>query len=627
MSPASQGNLEVERYIGSCLISSTVRVSGNGGGVASVVTNTHKNKKVADGSGGGGPRPTKLLNTRAGSCQDNNYHQQHHHGSYNGVVPLCECGGLKYNGGGGAGGGARYGSAGRSWAGMPLISMASTGTRRNRKPSTGSTGSAGAGKNCKGGDGEPSGQQTRTPLSRLAIHTQGAPLILAGRYNNSNRKNNGAGGNNKGQPVRQYPARKYTNNNNNNNANNTKDAVPTVRDARNVGGVVASTPSSDNVSIASDESSGHSENSLPRIIKPRKRRKKDRKPPPPTANPTQTTDCAKTSEPTIQESSNIVTLKPYVPLCYELYDSGRRKAAWEAPKASTHLVIDDERASQTSEEDAHDPKLHHEFEDVEEEDVISALFPYPCPSTSLCQCRYCDPAGLIWDVDQHCYSPFLTPPSPGNDNSFTNSPFANIPLFLNPPSRSFDLFDSKDSSSVFMPENDNNSGLRRSWSDPSASHSSHNSFPDFGLGTIGWCDNSRLGSTSSEVSSTSTMSSLTSQSLEVSTEIVTSPNGHRDIEIKFYSSSPPTAAAAPRELQTPNCESNNTSLFSSSSSCGGVWTNLRDDSAKAGWGCSDRALWGVDQCGASDYEGVWDHEHSAKRLGEEVNQLRLHVEE
>jgi hypothetical protein len=277
-----------------------------------------------------------------------------------------------------------------------------------------------------------------------------------------------------------------------------------------------------------------------------------------------------------------------------LYDSGQwignrlslteqnpegRIKLWEVEKRhpfnlpnGTDIQGDDERVSQTSEDDSQEPKLHHNFDDVEEDEEglhvdPGALFSYPFRPT-LCQCRYCDPSGLIWDVDQHCYSPFLTPPSPTSDSkstSLSKSPFENIPLFFTPPPteiRSFDFF-SKDlrpvpSLSVFLPENDHSSVLRRSWSEPLASsfcgenvgssnEGTRGSFGIIGHGRV--CDNVNVNEShrmkrgefqnASAVLPASTVSLATSQSLEVSTEIVTSPNGHRDIEIKFYSSSPP----------------------------------------------------------------------------------------
>ncbi|KDR21471.1 hypothetical protein L798_03836, partial [Zootermopsis nevadensis] len=562
MSPAFQGNLEVERYIGSYLISSSVRVNN-----------------ISAKNNSGFPSPGSLL-------------------------PLCECGGLKF-------GGARYGSpgpttgVGGSWAGLPLISMAPPNSRRNRNNSTSSNGSVNNGNrnsatvvanaNCgRNGtvEGDHGSQQSRTPLSRLAIHTHGAPLILAGRCTASGRKNNV--NHSRAPPLRQFRGGDVAVRRSN-----------SVRDTRDIGGPGScangsnsSTPNSDCLSVASDESSGHSENSLPRIIKPRKRRKKDRKPPPTTT--TSPSDTAISSTPnelknSSVESPSIVTLKPYVPLCYELYDSGhwignrqssteqdpeRRIKLWEIEKGHSFNLSngndtqgDDEYVSQTSEDDNQEPKLHHNFDDVEEDEEglhvdNGALFPYPFPPI-LCQCRYCDPSGLIWDVDQHCYSPFLTPPPPNSENkstSYSKSPFENIPLFFTPPLtevRSFDFFNkdirSTPSPSLFLSENDHSSVLRRSWSEPLPSSSfcgeSFGSNNESSRGNFGIIGHGRVRDdanvtesrhtkgcefqNASTASPANTMSLTTSQSLEVSTEIVTSPNGHRDIEIKFYSSSPP----------------------------------------------------------------------------------------
>lgn len=737
MSPASQGNLEVERYIGSCLISSSVRVNGIGGksnnsGNHSNVN--YKGKKVADCGGSRvGKLQTGVLNhrTTGGSCQE-----------HLGLLPLCECGGLKF-------GSARYGSSGPttsvggSWMGLPLISMAPSNSRRSRKPSTFCGGSVNNGNrisksgssvsqpaavvansDCsKNGilDGDYCSQNSRTPLSRLAIHTQGAPLILAGRYTANGRKSNV--NYNRGPPLRQFRGGDF----NARRSNSIRDARDTGGSGSSPTGSNSNTPNSDCISVASDESSGHSENSLPRIIKPRKRRKKDRKPPPSTA--TSTCDTSSTSissdlkNPAI-ESPSIVTLKPYVPLCYELYDNGHwignrlsftkqdpeaKIKAWEAdnrrtftPSNINDIQGDDDHVSQTSEDDNQEPKLHHNFEDVEEDEEglhvdSGALFPYPCPP-SLCQCRYCDPSGLIWDVDQHCYSPFLTPPSPTIDNkstSYSKSPFANIPLFLTPPPtdvRSFDFFnkDPRSTSSplVFLPENDHSSVLRRSWSEPLPSSfcgeniTCSNEEPHGSFGTIGHgrvCDDNvtesrhvmRIDDRNASVEvPASILSVAASQSLEVSTEIVTSPNGHRDIEIKFYSSSPPvgTTMTSTRDIKygydpsvcdESSVRSTRTSLPTSpeedvipqeavnvkgnmQQENGESSVNVQSGNVKdhASVNCKQDAascdctgnVWSGDPetcdkkagCNVSDYDFC---EQSAKTLGEEVDQLHLHAEE
>ncbi|KAJ9581899.1 hypothetical protein L9F63_003758, partial [Diploptera punctata] len=612
MSPASQGNLEVERYIGSCLISSSVRVT-NASGVL------NRGNAV-----GGGVRGCSLWVTRS----------------------------------------QRRCRRKLGWA--PLISMAPSNSRRNRKPSTSSNVRAivNNGSNVKNGvDVDQGSQQSRTPLSRLAIHTQGAPLILAGRYNISGRKNNV--NHNRGTPPRQVRSSDISVR----RSNSVRDTRDTAGSGGSANGSNGGTPNSDCLSVASDESSGHSENSLPRIIKPRKRRKKDRKPPPQTNAPPPEIPNSTTSNelknPPL-ECPSIVTLKPYIPARYEIYDNSR-------PPYVVETLRDDEQVSHTSEEDNHEPKLHHNFDDVEEDDdeglhvESGTLFPYPCPPT-LCQCRYCDPSGLIWDVDQHCYSPFLTPPSPTaekNSLSYSKSPFTNTPLFLTPPPtevRTFDFLNkdikSSPTSSVFLSDNDHSSSmLRRSWSEPlpstlrsgsvvSRDQDSNGNFGVIGRGKSRNEENEIRASNNRDLQNTiceSTSSNVTvstSQSLEVSTEIVTSPNGHRDIEIKFYSSSPPVGTAVISPVDTKgNCEEKNSDTARISSPCQSdkldsqevicVWEN-NDESVCAG-GKKVSSLDSVDgaRCDEviSNITEKMFSEQSAKKLGEGVNQLHLHAEE
>jgi len=148
---------------------------------------------------------------------------------------------------------------------------------------------------------------------------------------------------------------------------------------------------------------------------------------------------------------------------------------------------------------------------------------------------------------------------------------------------------------------------------------------------------------------------MTSQSLEVSTEIVTSPNGHRDIEIKFYSSSPPADAAVLSTRDTKSscdvgvCDGNGLgspmSYLSSSVEevCSEGAVNVEENTQQengessvnaqgtckqdaAQCDCGDNVWVGVGKEGCS----VFDHgfcEQSAKSLGEEVDQLHLHAEE
>ncbi|KAK9505862.1 hypothetical protein O3M35_009834 [Rhynocoris fuscipes] len=258
----------------------------------------------------------------------------------------------------------------RTWttAGLPLISMSPASPRRaaiNNKDKQ---------------------QDERSPLSRLAIHTQGAPLIQAGRQQTRIIKQNGK------QPKKEKDQKDFS-------------------------------------SVVSDESSGNSENSLPRIIKPRKRRKKDRKP----QQANGTVQSTQTSTEAALQETAIVTLKPYTPLCQDFTPQN---------KTNNSTVTNNNNNNEQHNEEGSINKILNEL-------------PIDESINARCQCRYCDPINLTWDVDQRCYSPYLTPPASYSPSS----------------SQDWDL-DSRESS------------------------------------------------------------------LEVSSEIITSPNGHRDIEIKFFSASP-----------------------------------------------------------------------------------------
>lgn len=230
---------------------------------------------------------------------------------------------------------------------------------------------------------------------------------------------------------------------------------------------------------------------------------------------------------------------------------------------------------------------------------------------------------------------------------------------------------------MFHPENDNFSVLRRSWSEPlpssfssenttSSNEETRRSFGIIGHGRVREVENvpesrqvTRLEvhSAPAEVSR-SPVALMTSQSLEVSTEIVTSPNGHRDIEIRFYSSSPPadTAVVSTRDAKSSCCVgvsdgnglgSPRTFLPSSVKDvCSEGAVNVKENTqhengessmnAQAGNGtckqdttqcdCGDN-VWvgdGREGCNVSDHGFC---EQSAKSLGEEVDQLHLHAEE
>lgn len=96
---------------------------------------------------------------------------------------------------------------------------------------------------------------------------------------------------------------------------------------------------------------------------------------------------------------------------------------------------------------------------------------------STCQCACCDPVGNVWDVGRRCFSPSLTRPEPA----------------------------------------------RRSWSgEPSVSSS------------MLFTRTAAVEYAKPEITAAAAASRVRTHSLEVSSEIVTSHNGHRDIEIKFF---------------------------------------------------------------------------------------------
>ncbi|GJQ69526.1 hypothetical protein Trydic_g6626 [Trypoxylus dichotomus] len=260
------------------------------------------------------------------------------------------------------------------------------------------------------------------PLSRLAVHTQGAPLILSNRYSNNKKKFANKSNTNKFFEHLGKPDLIGSNNN------------------------VSVAP--DSISVTSDESSGsnNSETCLPRIIKPRKRRKKDRKPPPHLLRPINCQDGSYSTDsasPDVDlDSPQIISFVPYF----------------------TYLNHKSDPIESYADPT---PNLHHSFEDLEDFDLNGNQ------TEGTCQCKYCDPTGQIWDIDRSCYSPYLTPPQSSN------------------------LLSKSCSSSLL------------------------DCFSSLSL------DNRKAPSPN--------LVPKSSRDLEVSTEIVTSPNGHRDLEIRFFS--------------------------------------------------------------------------------------------
>lgn len=673
MSPASQGALEVERYIGSCLISSNVRAGLHG----KSATVCRKQEQPATVRGG-----------KARGCYNNGGQ------GYSGLADQQQQCQVQYGGPGG-------------WTGAPLISMTSSPRRCNQRssPSLGQQQQQQQTTCCADQQqAPPGGHLHKSPLSRLAIHTQGAPLILAGRFynrgkvhGNSSNNNNGNSngivntlcGNTVGNYVHNSANPSMTNNVNGATrcpASRIVAQRPTETTMKKPSTTISANPKTtnssdcssaagkenagsssianiDSLSIASDESSGsnNSENSLPRIIKPRKRRKKDRKPPN-NVVASGSIDATKSEEPvTMQrqqssgcgtgltgEQMGVVGVKSYAPTCYEprIYEAvappqlrnyrrppvGHRETIYggcRAPSMQTEMadvrqqryahhrhhvqvkVLDDNRnvVAAPMRAAAAPPKgyrhHHHHHHHANGNGNCNSSLPrryvheYAAESCEAavredglgpCQCRYCDPAGLIWDVDRNGYSPFLTaPPLPVPPPSSTSSSsssgvdyrcgghFGQIPLFLTPPcsnlqERALDrLFDEHSRSQDDGRECVAGPGgvvLRRSWSDPTSyfSYGEEIVAPTRDVGVIG----DRGGQSESgkhkrtlwrgdSIGSAPTISSTgangagsnavggpaaSPKGLEVSTEIITSPNGHRDLEIKFYSSPSPAERLA-----------------------------------------------------------------------------------
>lgn len=488
MSPAPQGNPEVEKYIGSYLISQRIPPGAKSSSATKRFQNQHAKQKS--------PETEKVRNF-------NKYcFPQRDHARYP-VPPLQSPLPVEYNGNH-----QHYKHPG-GWAGVPLISMTSGNHRRNKKtPSAPGNGQIHKFQPkhpqqngfAKGKEPEESRVDSdRSPLTRLAIHTQGAPLIQAGRYNGNRCRN----GYNRDQTrVFRGDCGRW-------------DAAKDSKAPAGVQSQNQACGSVDSSSVASDESSGNSENSLPRIIKPRKRRKKDRKPLTGTAPiPSSSNESNQYSGEQDQKAES--NFKTYLPLCFEHESANAKENTKDLLGGNSLITIVDEKQS----EDLIDTFTSDEFPFGnlldDEEDKDSEL----SASATLCQCRYCDPSGVIWDVDQRCYSPFLTPPSPTDPKLI---PFStSLPLTF-PHITPYVVESSSSQNPRYYFNPDLGPVLRRSWSDPSSNKKPAN------LQT----PNAESEQEKPDCRPCSPLG------LQVSSEIVTSPNGHRDIEIKFYSSSSP----------------------------------------------------------------------------------------
>ncbi|XP_054711617.1 CCR4-NOT transcription complex subunit 6-like [Uloborus diversus] len=198
------------------------------------------------------------------------------------------------------------------------------------------------------------------PISRLAIHAQGAPLILSPKDGDHSPKD---GDGYPGHPA-PYKGQDFFLGEGNSRVYmlmaperppfleeefplQDSDFPPAMM--HGPPRAVASSPSQSDCISTTSEDSGTSENGLPRIIKPRKRRKKDRR----------TSESESLSE---EAAGPIVTLKPYQPLCYR-YKSNNIKIG----------------------------SLNHKSLDILTPPKSLRSGAYPYPPSPRCQCPYCVP--------------------------------------------------------------------------------------------------------------------------------------------------------------------------------------------------------------------------------------------
>ncbi|XP_026333515.1 uncharacterized protein LOC113240432 [Hyposmocoma kahamanoa] len=373
-----------------------------------------------------------------------------------------------------------------AWLGAPLISMA--------------------------GRAPPS---RNTPVSKLAIHAQGAPLIIQNRHDRRKYTTTPEQRNQQRQPAHaEHTTRDKCDTPESNRLHSQQQQARSTRGGRNNNN---NNNNTDAVSVASDESSGsnNSETMLPRIIKPRKRRKKDRKP------------------------NNLIP-HDLTAVGLDLVDV--EHCAVSGIVTMPHGVYKESYCREMSLPYRLDVKVLEYPEPVPETYRVSALgealegtrfglseAASPAESAvSSCQCRYCDPVGQIWDADS--IADLLDENSCGD--------FAPTKL--------------EESMKVVGPlgRRGADTTLRRSWSDPSSrvpdrrevTNTENYSAPNL----------YSLFPPSRRASSPEPRSPL---ALEISSEIVTSMNGHRDLEIKLFSTSPPATNSDRRSFFADKSES------------------------------------------------------------------------
>ncbi|XP_041968709.1 uncharacterized protein LOC121725711 [Aricia agestis] len=354
-----------------------------------------------------------------------------------------------------------------AWLGAPLISMA------GRSP-----------------------QPRSTPVSKLALHAQGAPLIIQNRHDR--RKYTTVPEQRYHRPIEdseKHCVDRYDASENMRMRNQALQPHQSrqIRSGRN-------NNNTDAVSVASDESSGstNSETMLPRIIKPRKRRKKDRKP-----NNIMPHDLSSGALDLGEVDHCAVTNMG--PTSRGGYEESYCREICLPYRLDVKVLDYPDRSSETYRVSALGEAL-----EATRYGIAEAASPAES-AVSSCQCRYCDPVGQIWDADSIAH--LLDENSSGD--------FAPTKL--------------EDSMKVVGPlgRRGADTMLRRSWSDPSSR------VPERKVNSSDTVSAPNLYSLFPPSRRASSPGPRSPLALEISSEIVTSINGHRDLEIKLFSTSPP----------------------------------------------------------------------------------------
>ncbi|XP_023941093.2 uncharacterized protein LOC112047998 [Bicyclus anynana] len=367
-----------------------------------------------------------------------------------------------------------------AWLGAPLISM----TGRTPPP-------------------------RENPVSKLAMHAQGAPLIIQNRHDR--RKFTTVPEQRNHRTVlppenitRDRPDPENTRHRNQHQQQHQQQTRPSRGRNNNT----------DAVSVASDESSGstNSETMLPRIIKPRKRRKKDRKP----------------NNLVPHDLSSAALELGDVDHCTNMGSSlhGMYEKSYSRDMAlQYHLNVNVVDYPDPAPETYRVAALGEAFE-ATRFGLAEAAAPSES-AASTCQCRYCDPVGQIWDANSIAH--LL------DENSSVD--FAPTKL--------------EDSMKIVGPlgRRGADTMLRRSWSDPSART------PERKTNSSEAYSAPNLYSLFPPPRRTSSPEPRSPLALEISSEIVTSINGHRDLEIKLFSTSPPASTSDRRSFFDDKSES------------------------------------------------------------------------